>query len=175
MIKISLGDKLPSFSLKSTNNETISPSDFKEKILVIAFICNHCPVVKSYENRIIALQDKYKDSVRIIAINSNDDIAFPEDNFSNMVRRVKDRKYNFIYLRDDDQKIAKIFKATYTPEVFVFNKDRRLAYIGAIDDNWKQESQVKEKYLENVINELLQDKEITNNEIQAIGCSIKWK
>src|SRR2546427_9593188 len=106
----------PDFSLKGTDDKTYSLASFKDaKALVVVFSCNHCPYVKAYEGRMIAIQRDYASKgVRFVAINSNDDKGYPEDSFENMVRRAKEKGFNFPYLRDDTQQVAKAYGATHT-------------------------------------------------------------
>lgn len=174
--KLNLGSKLPQFNLIAVDGNYYNPDNFKDKkILIVIFSCNHCPYVKAYENRIIDLQSKYKEEVAIIAINSNDDEGYPEDSYEEMKVRAKQKGFNFIYLRDSTQEVAKAFDATHTPEIFMFDSERKLIYHGKIDDNWQDEKLVKHKYLENAINEYLINKEISIPETYSIGCTIKWK
>ncbi len=113
--------------------------------------------------------------MQIVAINSNDEVNYPEDSFENMKRRAKEKNFNFPYLRDPDQSAAEAYGATHTPEIFLFDADRNLRFHGKIDDNWEYPNKVKETYLKNAIKELLEGKEITRKETFTIGCTIKWK
>jgi peroxiredoxin len=92
-----------------------------------------------------------------------------------MVDRAKQKGFNFPYLRDEEQNAASTYGATHTPEIFLFNKERKLVYHGKIDDNWQQPDKVRNKYLKNAIDELLKGKEISIPETYSIGCTIKWK
>jgi peroxiredoxin len=174
---IKIGDKAPDFfNLLGVDGRIYSLSDFKDKkVLVVIFTCNHCPYVQAYESRIIALQEEFKDKgVIFIGINSNEDKNYPEDSFPNMVKRAKEKGYNFPYLRDESQDVARAYGATHTPHIFVFDEERRLRYTGKIDDNWREPHKVKERYLRDAILSLLEGKEIKNPETYAIGCTIKW-
>ncbi len=175
--QLSNGAVAPDFSLKGVDGNVYTLASFDSKsILIVIFSCNHCPYVHAYENRIIKLQELFAQrGVQFLAINSNDDRTHPEDSFERMVNRSKIIKYNFPYLRDDTQDTAKDYGATHTPEVFVFNQNRKLAYYGKIDDNWKQPDQVVVHYLKNAIEEILQGKNVQVPETFAIGCTIKWK
>jgi peroxiredoxin len=167
----------PDFSLKGVDGKPYSLASFKDaKALVIVFSCNHCPYAKAYEGRLIAIQKDYaaKD-VRIVAINSNDDKGYPEDSFENMVKRAKDKNFNFPYLRDDTQQIAKAYGATHTPHLFVFGPDRHLAYTGKIDDNWENASAVKQQFLRDALDAIIAGKAPAQPETFAIGCTIKWR
>lgn len=171
------GSTIPSFNLPSIDGKTYSVDSFKnKKALIIIFSCNHCPYVQAYEDRMIAIQKDYDEKgVTIIAINSNDSIQYPEDSFEEMKRRSISKKFNFPYLRDETQSVAKSFDAAHTPEIFLFNAERKLVYHGKIDDNWQDERKVKAKYLRNALDELLSGKEISVPETYSIGCTIKWK
>lgn len=174
---LSIGSKIPAFKLKAVDDEIYSLDSFKEsKGLIIIFSCNHCPYVQAYEERIILLQDDYRNKgVSVLAINSNEDENYPEDSFENMIERAAEKKFNFIYLRDEDQTVAKSFDATHTPEIFLFNEERKLVYHGKIDDNWQEPEKVVNHYLRNALDEMLTGKEISIPETYSIGCTIKWK
>ena len=174
---LKIGSTMPGFSLKGVDNKTYSTDNFTDKkVLMVIFSCNHCPYVQAYEGRIIAIQNDYADKgVAVMAINSNDDSKYGEDSFENMIRRSNEKGFNFPYLRDEDQDVAKKFDASHTPEIFVFNKERELCYHGKIDDNWKEPEKVKSKYLRDALDELLAGKEISVPETFSIGCTIKWK
>ena len=174
---LSISSKLPYFNLKAVDEKLYSPDSFADaSALIVIFSCNHCPYVQAYEGRIIEIQKKYKQKgVTVIAINSNDDTAYPDDSFENMKLRVKERNFNFLYLRDEDQSTAKSFDATHTPEIFVFDSKRELVYHGKIDDNWQEPQSVVNHYLEDALDELFENKEISVPETYSIGCTIKWK
>ena len=173
---LEIGAKLPDFNLPGTDSKNYSVSSFKDsKVLVIMFTCNHCPYVRAYEQRLIDLQKDFKGKgASFIAINSNDEINYPEDNFENMVKRTKERSYNFPYLRDKSQEAAKTFGASYTPEVFVFDEKRILQYHGRIDDNWQEPEKVTKHNLKEAIEAILSNKPIDRTNTQAIGCTVKW-
>lgn len=174
---LSIGSPLPSFHLPSVDGKFYSNDSFANKqALIIIFSCNHCPYVQAYENRIISIQKDYAEKgVLVIAINSNDASKYPEDSFDEMKKRAVLKNFNFPYLRDEDQLIARAFDAAHTPEIFLFNSERKLAYHGKIDDNWQDEKKVNTNYLRNALDELLARKEISIPETFSIGCTIKWK
>jgi peroxiredoxin len=174
---LKIGYKIPYFKLKGVDEKEYSLDDFSDKkILIIIFSCNHCPYVQAYEERIKEIQKEFGDKgIAVAAINANDDSSYRDDSFENMKKRAAERHFNFPYLRDEDQEIAKAFDASHTPEVFLFDENRKLAYHGKIDDNWKDLKAVKNKYLQNAINELLNGNEISIPETFSIGCTIKWK
>jgi len=172
-----VGDKATDFKLKSVDNKMYSMADYKDaKGFIVVFTCNHCPFAVKYEDRIIDLAKKYKSKGYILlAINPNDPAAQPEDSFELMQKRAKEKKFTFPYLFDEGQKIYPQYGATKTPHVFLLDKNLVVKYIGAIDDNVEDASQVKEKYLENAIAALEKGEEPTPNTTKAIGCSIKVK
>ena len=175
-----IGDKAMDFKLKNTDGKMVSLADYKEaKGYIVVFTCNHCPFAKAYEDRIIALDKKYRPlGYPVIAINPNDPNAIAEDNYTTMQERAKAKNYTFPYLVDSTQNIAKTYGATRTPHVFVLQKsgtDNIVKYIGAIDDNTDDAAAVKEKYVENAVDALLAGKPVTTTTTKAIGCGIKWK
>ncbi|MGA2622931.1 MAG: thioredoxin family protein [Bacteroidota bacterium] len=173
-----VNDPMPEFgNLPGTDGKHYSPKNFPDrKILVIVFSCNHCPYVQAYEDRMIALQGQYSPKgVQLVAINSNETQNYPEDNFDEMVKRAKQRGFNFPYLRDENQSAAEAFGATHTPQFFVFDEKRKLRYSGKMDDNWKDSTAVKESYLRDALEALLAGKEVKTPETFSIGCTIKWK
>ncbi|HBD27347.1 thioredoxin family protein [Flavobacterium sp.] len=172
-----VGDKATDFKLKSVDNKMYSMADYKDaKGFIVVFTCNHCPFAVKYEDRIIDLAKKYKSKGYILlAINPNDPAAQPDDSFELMQKRAKEKKFTFPYLFDEGQKIYPQYGATKTPHVFLLDKNLVVKYIGAIDDNVEDASQVKEKYLENAIAALEKGQEPTPNTTKAIGCSIKVK
>lgn len=175
--KLKIDSLLPQFNLPGTDGNSYSSEGFKNKnILIVIFSCNHCPYVQAYEERMINLQKEFKDrGVQIVAINSNDDSKYPEDSFDEMKKRAVERKFNFPYLRDETQKIAKAFGASHTPQIFLFNKERKLKYEGKIDDNWQEPDRVQNHYLRDAITEVLDEREVSIPETFSIGCTIKWK
>ncbi|MBM4175201.1 MAG: thioredoxin family protein [Ignavibacteria bacterium] len=174
--KLKIGSKAPNFELLGIDDKHHSLESFSsKKLLCIIFSCNHCPYVKAYEGRMIDIQMDFEKDLFIVAINSNDEINYPEDSFVDMKKRASKLGFNFAYLRDADQKIASAFGATHTPEIFLFDENRTLQFHGKIDDNWEYPNKIKEPYLKNAINELLNGKEVSTKETFTIGCTIKWK
>ncbi|MFZ2322626.1 MAG: thioredoxin family protein [Ignavibacteriaceae bacterium] len=175
--KLKIDSAAPDFLLKGVDNKTYGLSSFQDKkILILIFSCNHCPYVQAYEDRIISLQKEFeKNGVQIVAINSNDDTKYPDDSFDEMKKRAENKKFNFPYLRDKTQNVAKAYGATHTPQTFLFDENRKLKYEGKIDDNWQEPDRVKSKYLRDAIEEALSGKEVSIPETFSIGCTIKWK
>jgi peroxiredoxin len=174
-----VGDAVSDFKLKNIDGKMVSLSSFdKTKGVTVIFDCNTCPVSKAYNQRILALAKKYKDTYPIVAINANDPGVSPGDSFEDMISYAKDKGYTFPYLVDETQNIAKAFGATNTPHVFLLSrtgKDFKVSYIGAIDDNTKNASAASKKYVEQAIDELLAGKTVTTQKTKAVGCGIKWK
>lgn len=173
---LKIGLRAPNFNLMATDGRTYSLNSFADKkALIVIFSCNHCPYVQAYEERIMEIQKGYAKDLQVVAINSNEDVNYPEDSFDMMKERAAIRGFNFPYLRDDTQSIAKAYGATHTPEIFLFDQERKLVFHGKIDDNWQEPQNVKSKYLRNALDELLSGRQISVPETFTIGCTIKWK
>jgi len=174
---LKIGEPAPDFNLPGTDGKNYCLNSFNDKTgLIVIFSCNHCPYVMAYEDRIICVQADYKEKgIQVVAINSNDSSAYPEDSFENMKLRAQKKLFNFPYLRDETQELAKSFGATHTPEIFLFDKERKLAFHGKIDDNWNDEKNIRNKYLRNALDEMLAGEAISMPETFTIGCTIKWK
>lgn len=175
-----VGDIARDFKLKNVDGRMVSLADYsKAKGFIVVFTCNHCPFSQAYEQRIIDLHKKYAaKGFPVIAINPNDKTRSPEDSYENMVTRSRDKKYPFVYLYDETQEIARTYGATRTPHVYLLkktSKGNQVAYIGAIDDNSEEPTEVKEKYLGNAVDALLANKPVGTATTKAIGCTIKWK
>lgn len=175
-----IGDVATDFALKGVDDKFYSLKDFEEaKGFIVIFTCNHCPYAKAYEERIIALDKKYKSlGYPVIAINPNDPVLQPEDSFEMMKERAQEKGFTFPYLIDEGQKIYPQYGATKTPHVFILQKDSDKAivkYIGAIDNNHENANDVTEKYVESAVDALLNNQEVLIKETKAIGCTIKVK
>lgn len=175
-----IGDRVADFRLKNVDGTMVALSDYRDrKGVVVIFDCNTCPYSKAYNQRIIALNEKYSSQgVPVITINSNDPETSEGDSFSSMVAQAKRKNYEFPYLVDETQSVARAFGATNTPHVFVLkNENERfvVTYIGAIDDNPRSPSDVTRKYVEDAVDALLSGGEVERTKTKAIGCGIKWK
>ncbi len=173
-----IGDTAADFSLKNIDDTMVSLSDYPDaKGFLVIFTCNMCPYAKAYEERIIALDAKYKEmGVPVIAINPNNPALQPGDGFEEMKVRAQEKGFTFPYLLDEGQKVFPQYGATRTPHVYLLEKTTNaniVRYIGAIDDNYQDASQVEEKYVENAVDAMLSGQEIKVNSTRAIGCSIK--
>lgn len=174
---LKIGDPAPAFSLPGTDGRTHALDGLTDKpVLVVVFSCNHCPYVQAYEDRLVAIQRDYAGrGAQVIAINSNDDVHYPEDSFEQMVARAKAKGFNFLYLRDASQATARAYGATHTPQLFVFDRARTLRYTGKIDDNWQNPQAVTRWYLRDALDALLSGRDPAESQTYAIGCTIKWK
>jgi peroxiredoxin len=173
---LGLGSKAPNFeSLEATDDKVYSLDSFRENpVLVVIFSCNHCPYVVAYEDRMMAIQKDYASKgVKLVAINSNDEKSYPEDSFPEMVKRAQKKGFNFLYLRDADQKVVDAYGAVCTPHVFVFDKERKLGYRGRIDDS-KDPSKVATHDLRNALDDIIGGKKVRVPDTRPFGCSIKW-
>ena len=170
-----LGAAAPGFDLPAVDGKRYTLASFEAKpVLVVIFSCNHCPYVKAYEDRIVAIQRDYAGKgVQFVAINSNDDKAYPEDSFPEMVKRAKEKGFNFPYLRDEAQKVVEDYGGVCTPHVFAFDGRRRLRYRGRIDDS-KEEAKVTVHDLRNALDDLVEGREVRVPDTKPFGCSIKW-
>jgi peroxiredoxin len=175
-----IGDKASDFRLKNVDGKMISLSDFRNsKGVILIFDCNTCPYAKAYNDRIIALHQRYfPKGFPVVTINSNDGDQSPGDSFAEMVARAKNKNYDFPYLLDEGQQVARAFGATNTPHVFVLQRDAGdfiVRYIGAIDNNARSAALADKKYVEDAVNALLAGKEVLVQKTKAVGCGIIWK
>jgi peroxiredoxin len=175
-----VGDAVADFKLKNVNGKMVSLSDYKSsKGVIVIFDCNTCPYSKAYNQRIQDLHKNYASKgFPVVAIQPNDEQLSPGDSFSEMVKQAEKKKYEFPYLLDQSQTVAKAFGATNTPHVFLLRNNGgnfSVAYIGAIDDNSRDASAVKTKYVEDAIEAIVSSKDVPSTKTKAIGCTIKWK
>ncbi len=174
---LAIGDVAPDFKLKNIDDSSVSLTDYKEaKGYIVVFTCNHCPYSVMYEDRLIALHNKYAPmGYPVVAINPNDPAANAEDSFELMKVRAKEKSFPFAYLFDDGQKIYPQYGAKKTPHVFLLDQGKKVQYIGAIDDSPRDEEAIEVVYLENAIQALMNNKTPEPTMTKAIGCSIKTK
>ncbi|HEY3207374.1 MAG TPA: thioredoxin family protein [Gaiellaceae bacterium] len=173
---IALGTEAPSFDLPGVDGRNHALDDYADAdLLVLIQSCNHCPYVQAWEGRMIELQREFGDrGVRIVAVNSNDAENYPEDSFGEMQARAERQGFNFDYLFDEPQEVARELGAERTPEVFVFDRDRRLRYHGAIDDS-RDAAAVSQRYLRDALEAVLDGREPEVTDTAAVGCTVKWK
>jgi peroxiredoxin len=174
---LALGTPCPPFRLPSVDGKTVDRDDFADApALVVMFICNHCPYVQAVEDRLIALAREYRPKgVAFVGICSNDPTGYPDDAPPRLLARWREKGYGFPYLVDASQAVAKAFDAVCTPDVFVYDRARRLAYHGRIDDNWREPAKVRRRELAEALDALLAGKAPSREQLHSIGCSIKWK
>jgi len=171
---LKVGDEAPGWSgIIGIDDKEHGLADYKEvKAIVLVFTCNHCPVAVIYEDRVIALQKDYgSKGVQVIAVNVNN---IPADRLDKMKERAKAKKFNFPYLYDSSQKMGHDYGAKVTPHTFVLDKDRKIAYIGAIDNN-KKADKADKHYVRDALDALLAGKTPPQTETKAFGCSIKYE
>ncbi|HTH30769.1 MAG TPA: thioredoxin family protein [Lacibacter sp.] len=178
--KYEIGDSVTDFKLKNVDGKMVALSDYKSaKGVIVIFDCNTCPYSKAYNDRIQALNKNYSaKGFPLIAINANSPEISPGDSFEEMKAVAKKKNYDFPYLVDETQQVAKSFGASNTPHVFVLQhvgNDFKVAYIGAIDNNTRDAAAADKKYVEEAVDALLAGKSIPTEKTKAIGCGIKWK
>jgi peroxiredoxin len=172
-----LGAPCPDFRLPAVDGKTYARDDFAGKpALVVMFICNHCPYVKAVEDRLIRLARELEPrGAQFVAVCANDAQGYPDDAFEKLAERWRERGYGFPYLHDEAQDVARAFGAVCTPDIFVYDQERRLAYRGRIDDSWKDEGRVTRRELAEAIEALLAGKRPSREQRPSMGCSIKWR
>ncbi len=173
---LALASEAPPFDLPGVDGADHSLDDYAEAaVLAVVWSCNHCPYVLAWERRMNAIQRDYADrGFRLVAINSNDAERYPADSFEAMKEHASDSGLLFDYLYDEDQSVARAYGPERTPEVFLFDADRRLVYHGAIDDS-RDEDAVSEHYLREAIDAVLDSRDPRTSETPAVGCSVKWR
>jgi len=186
---MTLGSAAPEFSLRSTDDRLMGLDDFAEaELLVVLFICNHCPYVIHIAPALAQLARGYqmgKPAVAFVAINSNDANTYPADSFELMAAEKQLRGYHFPYLWDEDQQVAKAFDAACTPDIYVFDRQRKLAYRGQFDDSRPHRissgnydstaAPATGASLSEALDQLLAGEELSQTQYPSIGCNIKWK
>ena len=176
----SLGDAVADFRLKSVDGRTISLADYRnQKGIILAFMSNHCPFAKAYENRLIALDRKFAtQGYSVLAVMPNDPAAYEEDSFDNMKARVQSKGFTFPYTIDETQATARAFGATRTPELYVLKQTSGqfiLEYMGSLDDSPQDETSVQRRYVDDAVSSLIAGRPVQSPITKPIGCAIKWK
>ncbi len=175
---LQLGTKAPSFSLTNATGGVVSLSDFDEaRVLVVMFICNHCPYVKHLNKALVEFANDFKEKgVECVAISSNDVEKYPQDGIEFMAQLAKEMSFPFPYLLDETQEIAKAYQAACTPDFFVFDNNRNLYYRGQFDSSRPgNDKPVTGFDLRGATQALLDGKSSYEPQIPSIGCNIKWK
>lgn len=173
-----VGDKAADFRLRNVDGRMVSMADYPDaKGFIVIFTCNHCPYSVAYEDRKIELHNKFAPmGYPVIAINPNDSIAQPQDSYSKMQIRAKEKNFPYPYLLDAEQTVYKEYGATRTPHVFLLQRqdaDLIVRYIGAIDNNHEDATKADKKYVESAIEAIEQGKSPDPDFTRAIGCTIK--
>lgn len=168
-----IGDPAPAWKeLPGTDDRQHSLADFeKYPCVVVVFTCNSCPYAVEYEDRIIDFAKRHKDQVAVVAINVN---KVEEDSMEEMKKRAKEKGFPFPYLFDESQQIAKDYGAIFTPELFVLDRDRKIAYMGALDDN-SVPTKVTQHYLDDAVKAVLSGEKPEITETVAIGCRVRYE
>jgi peroxiredoxin len=175
-MNLTLGSEAPAFDLPGVDGEQHSLDAYADApALAVIWSCNHCPYVQAWEGRMIEIQRDYADrGVKVVAVSSNDAERYPEDSFDEMTARAERLGFNFDYLYDQDQSAAKAYRPERTPEVFLFDRDRKLVYHGAIDDS-REEDLVQRHHLREALDAVLEGTAPAVAETPAVGCTVKWK
>ena len=174
---LQIGDRAPDFNLIATDGIRYKLSDFKSsKLLVVFFTCNHCPYVTGSDEITRATVQRFKDKgVAFIGINANSEKTHPTDDFENMVLRMKEHHFPWVYARDLSQKTALAYGALRTPHFYVFDQNRKLVYTGRGVDNPRDTAKMTVNNLEKALEELLAGKPVTTPLTNPIGCNVKWE
>jgi len=181
---LELGTSAPNFTLPAANptvddrgDDTRSLTDYDDaEGLVVVFTCNHCPYAKHIEDALIEVAREYQErGVQFLAICSNDPERYPDDSFDEMRTRARTKDYPFPYLQDETQEVAQAYKATCTPDLFVFDADRSLIYRGRFDETRPDQGTPHGGDLRQALDELLEEGEVTGEQKPSMGCNIKWK
>lgn len=170
----------PDFSLKGVDGKHYSLGEFRDaRALIVVFMCNHCPYVVAVQDRINALDKEFAPrGVRLVAINSNDTVRYPDDSFEAMQIRAREQGFRFPYLIDETQQVARAYDAACTPDPYVFENrggQFTLRYHGRIDDNWKAPAAVTRRDLAEAVEAILSGKPVAPEQKPSMGCNIKWK
>ncbi|QXP62104.1 thioredoxin family protein [Polaribacter sp. HaHaR_3_91] len=172
-----IGDVAADFKLKNVDESIFSLSDIKDaKGYIVVFTCNECPFSKLYEDRLTALHNTYASKgYAVVAINPNVSEDNDKESFKAMQKRASEKAFPFVYLADENQEVSPKFGAVRTPHVFLLDANKKVQYIGTIDDNARSAEAVKVKYVENAIAALENGEKPTPNFTKAIGCPVKVK
>lgn len=174
---LKIGDKAPDFKLPATDGKTYSLADFaKADVLVVFFSCNHCPFVTGSDEVTRGTAEKFKSrGVAFIGINSNSEKTHENDSFTQMIQRMKEQKFPWVYARDKSQEAALAYGALRTPHFYVFDKERKLVYTGRGVDNPRETAKMTVNDLDRALEELLAGKKISVPLTNPIGCNVKWE
>ena len=173
---LQIGDKAPDFSLPATDGKTYSLSDFQDApVLVVFFTCNHCPFVTGSDEVTRQTAEEFGPrGARFLGINSNSEQTHPNDSFPDMVQRMEEKQFPWLYLRDESQDVARAYGGLRTPHFYIFDQDRRLIYTGRGVDNPREVSKMTINNLALALSEHLDGKPISVPLTNPIGCNVKW-
>ena len=177
---LKVGDQAVDFNLKNIDGKMFSlAADKDAKGYILIFTCNTCPYSVAYEDRIIALHEKYaSNGFPVVAVQPNNSKRSPGDSFEKMQKRAKSKDFPFPYLLDETQEVTRTYGATNTPHVYVLNRQPnesfKIEYIGTIDNNSRNAAAADKHYVEDAVDNLLNGKNIETTKTKAIGCTIKW-
>ena len=175
-VSLKTGDVAPEFKLVGIDDEKHSINDYKDfKGLLVIFMCNHCPYVKAKIDAIKEVHEKFKDSIALVGINSNDSVKYPDDSFESMKKVAQEKGMKFDYLVDEKQDMAKKYGAICTPDPFLFDQNRKLVFHGRIDNAMNPDDTATENTMQKNIEKYLAGEKIEKDFDPSIGCSIKWK
>ncbi len=171
-----LGSPAPDFTLQGVDGRAHSLSDYAASpVLVLVVTCNHCPTAIDNEDRLVQVQADYAArGVQLLAINGNETDGHPTDDFPHMVQRAKEKGFNFPYLRDDTQDLMRALRAGRTPEVYLYDQDRKLRYHGRIDNNPDDPAGVTRHDLREALDEVLAGQPVSVPQTPSVGCNVKW-
>ena len=174
---LQIGDKVPDFKLPATDGKTYRLADFNDaKVLVIFFSCNHCPYVTGSDEVTRRTAEQFiPQGVKFVAVNSNSANTYAEDDFAHMVARMKEKKFPWLYLRDESQQVALAYGALRTPHFYVFDRSRKLIYTGRGVDNPRDTTKTTVNDLETALREHLAGKPVSKPMTNPIGCNVKWE
>ncbi len=177
MANLKPGDKAIPFELPGVDDRRHALGDYADKETVaVVFTCNHCPYARAWEDRLINIQADYADrGVQLVAISANDAKKYPADSFPRMKERSGEKGFNFPYLYDESQEVARAYGAERTPEIFLFDKGGTLRYHGTVDDDYDDPAAVRNHYFRDALEAVLEGRHPLTVETVPEGCTIKWK
>jgi peroxiredoxin len=176
-LMVPLGTPAPDFDLPTIDGGRVSLADIDSTVLVVMFLCNHCPYVKHVEGQLGEVVDSFAgDDVTFVGICSNDADAYPDDGPDGLRDQATRAGWDFPYAIDDTQDVAREYRAACTPDFFVYGPDRTLVYRGAMDDSSPGNGEpLTGSYLRDAISRTLNGEVVPNNQKPSMGCSIKWR
>jgi len=173
---LEIGKSCPDFKLPATDGKTYGLADFRDaSTLVVFFTCNHCPYVLGSDEHTRKTADRYAaKGVRFVGINANSKRTYAEDGFSHMVARMKEKRFPWVYLRDESQDVARAFGALRTPHFYVFDRDRKLVYTGRGMDNPMRSEEATSFDLDAALEDVTAGKPVRTPLTNPVGCNVKW-